>query len=197
MSVNTLDYYNNNADVFAKGTIDVEMHTLQDKFLSYLDKGSFVLDLGCGAGRDSAYFLSKGMRVEAVDGSEKLVEIATVNTSLPVRHLLFENLDYKDVFDGIWACASLLHVKKDDIKEILNKCFMALKVNGIFYLSFKQGNFEGERNGRYFSDYTLDEIESILSSFDNNIVLDGFITKDARPDRTESWVNVIVKKVRG
>lgn len=191
----TLDYYNDNASRFVEGTIDVSMTCIQDKFLSFMSAQSVILDLGCGSGRDSLYFKNRGFRVEAIDGSEELVKIARKTTGLPVRKLLFSELDYCNNFDGIWACASLLHVPKAEIVPILDKCFLALKKRGIFYLSFKKGDFEGIRNGRYFSDYTQLEVDKLLNGFNNNEILASFITKDARPDRTEEWVNVIVRKL--
>ena len=195
MNNETIDYYNNNAVKFATGTINVDMSTIQNKFLSYLKNEGRILDLGCGAGRDTKYFMSKGYSVEAVDGSEELCKMASEYTGIKVRHLYFENLDYENEFDGIWACSSLLHVPSAELKNVLQRCFKAMKKDGVFYLSFKEGSNEGLRNGRYFTDLTAEKITALLSEIGyDNKVEELFITQDARPDRDLKWVNVIVRK---
>lgn len=195
MNDKTLSFYDDNAELYAEGTFKVDIGSIQEEFLSYLKKGDCILDLGCGAGRDSLYFLNQGYRVVAVDGSKELCRIASRITGLEVRNLLFSDLDYKDTFDGIWACASLLHVPSEELPDVLNKCFAALKAGGIFYLSFKKGSFEGERDGRYFSDLEEEKIREILSSlgYDNKIEK-LFITDDAR-GREEKWVNILARKI--
>lgn len=91
-SSTTLDYYNQNAQSFATGTVSVDFHETQDRFLKLLDKGSLVLDFGCGSGRDTKYFLEHGMHVEATDGSEELCRIASDYAGIPVKQMLFQEL---------------------------------------------------------------------------------------------------------
>lgn len=119
----TIDYYENNADLFADSTIDVAFSDVQDRFLSLLPKNGYILDFGCGSGRDTKYFLSKGYTVDAADGSEKLCEIARKNTGIDVRHLLFSELDEDAKYDGIWACASILHLTKHEIHKLFEACY--------------------------------------------------------------------------
>ena len=107
----TITYYNKNADAFIEGTINVDMTDIQMRFLATIPKESKILDLGCGSGRDSKFFASLGYHVIPVDGSPELCEKASEYTGLPVRCLLFEDLDYNSEFDAVWACASLLHVE--------------------------------------------------------------------------------------
>ena len=76
--------------------------------------------------------------------------------------MLFQNLDEEDQYDGIWACSSILHLPKDELKIVLNKMSRALRANGIIYTSFKYGNFEGERNGRFFTDFTLEIFKDFI-----------------------------------
>ena len=107
-STPTLDYYNQNAQSFATGTVSVDFHETQDRFLKLLDKGSLVLDFGCGSGRDTKYFLEQGFYVDATDGSEEMCHIASNYTGIQVRRLLFEELDENKKYDGIWL--SLIHI---------------------------------------------------------------------------------------
>ena len=115
---------------------------------------SYILDFGCGSGRDTKYFLEHGYWVDAVDGSVELCRIASEFTGIEVRQMLFQELQEKEKYDGIWACASVLHVPKIELANILQKMCNAVKTDGIIYTSFKYGDFEGERSGRFFSDFT-------------------------------------------
>ena len=98
----TLAYYNTNAHRFTSDTLDVEFSDIQDSFLALLPPGSLILDFGCGSGRDSRYFLQKGFQVEACDGSEEMVKAASQNTGIPVKKMLFSELDETDRYDGIF-----------------------------------------------------------------------------------------------
>ena len=161
MDINkTLTYYNTNAHRFTSDTLDVEFSTIQDSFLAQLPAGALILDFGCGSGRDSRYFLQKGYRVEACDGSEEMVKAATRNAGIPVKKMLFSELNEENRYDGLFACASILHVPSKDLPDIFTRMKKAVKKGGILYVSFKYGTFEGIRNGRYFTDLTEDAQES-------------------------------------
>ena len=126
----TLKYYNENAQSFASGTVSVKFTEVQDKFLEKLNSDAYILDFGCGAGRDTKYFLSRGYQVDAVDGSEQLCRIASEYTGIKVRQMLFQELDEKEKYDGIWACASILHLPKKQLREVLENMYAALKSEG-------------------------------------------------------------------
>lgn len=191
----TIEYYENNAADFASSTIDVPMEINQERFLEKLEKGAYILDFGCGAGRDTKYFLSKGYRVDATDGSEELCKIASKNTGINVRRLLFTELCEKDLYDAIWACSSILHLDRRTLAEVFDKMHSSLKDNGIVYTSFKYGEFEGYRNGRYFIDFTKETFSSFLSECGLFSLVDEWVTSDARPGRgDEKWLNLILRK---
>ena len=191
----TLKYYNENAQSFASGTVSVKFTEVQDKFLEKLNPDAYILDFGCGAGRDTKYFLSRGYQVDAVDGSEQLCRIASEYTGIKVRQMLFQELDEKEKYDGIWACSSILHLPKNELKAVFMKMFKALKEDGIIYTSFKYGDFEGERNGRYFTDFTEKTFEEFVGEIDNLQLKEEWITGDVRPGRgEEKWLNVILQK---
>ena len=117
----TLDYYNAKAKDFVSDTLDVAFTEIQDIFLEYIPNGGTVLDFGCGSGRDTKYFLSKGYDVVATDGSEELCKIASEYAGVQVKQMLFEELNAIEEFDGIWACASILHVEKKQLPDIMKK----------------------------------------------------------------------------
>lgn len=194
-STPTLDYYNQNAQSFATGTVSVDFHETQDRFLKLLDKGSLVLDFGCGSGRDTKYFLEHGMRVEATDGSEELCRIASDYAGIPVKRMLFQELKETEKYDGIWACSSILHLPKQELKAVLMKMVDALKEQGIIYTSFKYGDYEGERNGRYFTDFTEDAFRDFVVDIAEIQIEEVWITGDVRQGRNEEkWLNLIMRK---
>ena len=137
MANNTLNYYNQNADTFFSGTVSVDFTQTQNKFLNYLNVGDYILDFGCGSGRDTKYFMEAGMKVDAIDGSEEMCRIASEYTGIEVQQMLFQELNAHDKYDGIWACASILHLPKNELKSVLQKMATALKKHGIIYASFK------------------------------------------------------------
>lgn len=113
----TLCYYNQNAKAFVQDTKDVPFSDIQNRFLSLLKPHARILDLGCGSGRDALAFMKAGFATEAADGSEEMVRLCR-KAGINARQMLFEELDAKDAYDGIWACASLLHCTKDELKQI-------------------------------------------------------------------------------
>ena len=194
MKNKTLDYYNKNADNFVANTISVDFKKTQDRFLDKLQEKR-ILDFGCGSGRDTKYFLEKGYEVDAVDGSEELCKAASKYTGIQVRQMLFQELAELNRYDGIWACSSILHLSKDELRIVFPKMLDALCSNGIIYTSFKYGEFEGERNGRFFTDFTIETFSEFISDIDNIKMEEDWITGDVRPGRgEEKWLNLILRK---
>lgn len=191
----TLGYYNKNARMFSDDTKDITFRVIQDKFLSYLGPGSRILDFGCGSGRDTRYFLSKGFYVDALDGSEEMVKIATENTKIPVQKMLFQELDSVQLYDGIWACSSILHLTSDELSDVLQKIWKALADHGILYTSFKYGEEEGIRKGRFFNNMTECKWNCLLEKLNLFETESQWVSNDARPLRgEEKWLNVILRK---
>ena len=191
----TLDYYNQNASQFASGTMNAEMMDVQDSFVKYLPSKSRILDFGCGSGRDTKYFLDKGFLVDATDGSVELCRLASEFTGISVRQMLFSELDTIDVYDGIWACSSILHCPKAELEDVFHKMICALKDGGIIYTSFKYGEFEGERHGRYFTDFTEETFREFILKFPELKIVEECVSADVRPGRDdERWLNLILRK---
>ena len=191
----TLDYYDSSGEQFVRDTLEIDFHEIQDEFLSYLKKGAKILDFGCGSGRDAKYFLDKGYSVEALDGSETLCRLAAKYAGIPVRHQLFQELEEKDRYDGIWACASVLHVKKTELPDVFQRLTRALRPGGILYVSFKYGEFEGFRGGRYFTDFQEDSFRNWAGQFSTLEEEKMWITRDARRERSgERWLNIILRR---
>ena len=191
----TIEYYNQNADMFAQGTRLVDFTIVQERFRKMLPVGSRILDFGCGSGRDTKYFLEKGYQVAATDGSAELCRLAGSFTGIKVKEMLFQELDEIGVYDGIWACSSILHLPKQELLPVIRKMCDALKDNGVIYTSFKYGDFEGERNGRYFTDFTEDTFDKFIKVIQELTIEEEWITSDVRPGRgEEKWLNLILRK---
>ena len=191
----TINYYNLNAKKFIENTQNADMHLTQDKFLQLLPESASILDFGCGSGRDTKYFLEKGYQVVATDGSAELCRLASSFTGIKVKEMLFQELDEIGVYDGIWACSSILHLPKQELLPVIQKMCIALKDNGVIYTSFKYSNFEGERNGRYFTDFTEDTFREFIKVIPELMIEDQWITLDVRPGRgEEKWLNLILRK---
>ena len=192
---NTINYYNQNAENFIANTQNADMHPTQERFLRLLDANTSILDFGCGSGRDTKYFLEKGYQVTATDGSAELCKLASEFTGIKVKEMLFQELDAINQYDGIWACSSILHLSKKELLPVIQKMCEALKDNGIIYTSFKYGDFEGERNGRYFTDFTEKTFREVIEKVPELTIEEHWITSDVRPGRgEEKWLNLLLRK---
>lgn len=188
----TLNYYNDHAQEYFESTVNADMSECRNRFLKYLTPGSYILDAGCGSGRDSKFFLSEGYRVKAIDGSEEMCKFASQYLSQEVECLDFKELEFHNQFDGIWACASLLHVNKNDIQDVINRLHSALKEGGTLYASFKVGNGERTENGKYYNDLTKDDITRLFKDYET---LELWCSDDVRKNISNKWINIIAKTV--
>ena len=191
----TLDYYELNAEDFVTQTRMLPFAGVQNRFLMKLPQGGHILDFGCGSGRDTRCFLKQGFQVTATDGSEKMCRLASAFTGIPVKHMRFQDLDEKNVYDGIWACASILHLHRDELPAVLARMRGALKNRGLIYASFKYGDFEGMAGGRYFTYFTWKGMQDLVAGIPNLEIEEVWLTPDARPERADQqWLNCTIRK---
>lgn len=190
----TIEYYDSNADGYYDSTVNLDMSAQYSMFEKRLYAGAHILDLGCGSGRDAKYFLDQGYEVTAIDGSEKICKKASALTGIEVRNILFQDLDYIEEFDGVWACASLVHVNSEELPEILKKISASLKDDGILYASFKMGDFSGERDGRYYTDLTEESITKLINMIPEFSIQESAISDDIRDGMDNQWISVIAIK---
>lgn len=191
----TINYYNENAKTFVEGTVSVDFSDIQTKFINKLNDNAKILDFGCGSGRDTKFFLENGFDVEAIDGSEELCKFASEYTGINVKHMYFQQLDEVSKYDAVWACSSILHLSYDELIDVMKKIVDSLKPNGLFYTSFKYGDFEGDRNGRYFINMDETRISSLLENIEHLQIEEMWITTDVRPNRgEEKWINIFMRK---
>lgn len=190
-----MDFYNQEAKSFFERTVDIDMSPIYGRFTPLLSKEAHILDAGCGSGRDAKAFRSMGYKVAAVDASAELARLAEAYSGVPVRVCRFQELADQEIFDAVWACASLLHVREAELPQVFANIWQALKPGGVFYFCFKYGSGERVKDGRHFTDANEQRIESWLSELPNLTIIDMWRSDDQRQDAELGWMNALIKKI--
>jgi len=191
----TIDYYQNKAQEYAAETLNISMHEAYRKFFRYACADGKLLDIGCGSGRDSVYFIKQGYEVVATEPTPALCDIASANTGLNVLNTTFQTLNFNDEFDGIWCCASLLHVPRVELPPVINNLVQSLKQNGVLYISVKKGNGEQDIAGRHFTFFTEHNLADAVLRHSNMSLVDAWQNSDYRSGESNTcWLNFIFLK---
>lgn len=191
----SVDFYDKNAGSFIDQTACVDMSSLYERFCGLLPKGGSILDAGSGSGRDSLAFSRMGYEVEAFDASKEMVDATLRRAGVPTCLMSFQDIQLNRKFDGIWACASLLHVPRIELINVLNQLSRHLHPNGVLYASFKYGDTEREKDGRYFNDLNEELLNKHLANVESLELLEVWKTSDRRQERSsETWLNCILEK---
>ena len=192
----TLKYYERNAESYFNATRDADLSALYERFTRRLPRGAHILDAGSGSGRDTLAFLRRGYVVGAFDSSSALSELSTRLTGVQTRVLRFQELEDEDQYDGIWACASLLHVPEAELPDAIARLVRALKPGGLLYMSFKHG--AGERvteDGRFFTDMTNSRLRCLLHDLPGVKLEELWITAgEGKFQGHGEWLNALVSK---
>lgn len=192
----TVTFYNKTAQEFYNNTVNVDMSEHYRRFEKYLLPENRILDVGCGSGRDSQYFLGKGYKVDAFDASEEMVKLSTKLTGLSVKHAKFEDVEFDVLFNGLWASAALLHVDRGSIMDVLRRLAAMLYEDGVLFMSFKYGDKVYEKDDRLFNCYDESSFSEMISSIPGLSILELYRTEDVRDERiNEYWLSAIVEKV--
>jgi len=192
--MSNIPFYNSNHIDYINRTYPLDMSASYLMFLKHMTKDGHILDLGCGSGRDSEYFLSKGYTVTSMDGSKELIEHCRTYLKSTIVHDTFETFKSTHLFDGIWACASLLHVDRPNINAIVTKYIGMLKKGGVFFMSFKSLDQDFDYDGRHFTCFTPKTFKEFLHSFDHIQVL-GIRESDGVQSDNMTWVSAVIKKI--
>jgi SAM-dependent methyltransferase len=188
------------AQAYADSTREADLSHLRSRFLSHIPKSSdpppHLLDLGCGSGRDALAFRQVGYRVTALEPSPAMAELARGFAGVPVRELRAQSLEDAEAYDGIWACASLLHVPWDELPDVFRRLERALRPGGTLYVSFKLGESDWtSEDGRHFTDMTEDRLRDRVSSGSRLRMVEVWETPDGRPGRgDELWLNALLRR---
>ncbi len=188
-----LDYYEKNARTFVESTLQVDMWPLYQRFLPLLPENAHILDAGCGSGRDAKYFIEHGYQVTAFDASAEIAALAEKEIGQPVQVQCLQDIQYQNQFDGVWACASLLHVPAEELPDVFRRLVHALKPNGVIYCSFKYGQGEYEKEGRRFTYMDDAGLQALLEGIGELSIKELWVTADRRPEREhEQWLNGVL-----
>ncbi len=197
ISDKTIAFYNDPKNLYAESTVNADMSEAYSHFLKYLPAEATIMDLGSGSGRDSLYFLKRGFKVVPVDGSQEMCEKTSKLIGYKAQNVTFQKLNYENCFDGVWACASLLHVSILELPDVLNRIARALKTNGVLYASWKHGDSEHVDivSGRFFCDMNEERINKILNSTPFFDLIEIWLSADVREEyKTQAWINIIARK---
>lgn len=191
----SISFYEANADWFFRRTVNVDMSATHSRFLGFLKPGAAVLDAGCGSGRDARVFRDLGFKVTAIEAAPGLAALAQAHIGLPVEVMTFDQIAWRDTFDGIWACASLLHVPASDLPATLARLRDALVPGGILWASFKLGTEERMEADRHFTDFDEKRMMDLLAGVSDLSLIETWTTSDSRDDFShQSWLNVTCRK---
>lgn len=195
--MHSIGYYDKNSKDFHDRTINADVQDLYQKFLKHVPNQARILDAGCGVGRDSKFFLNKGYDVLAFDGSLEMVKLTSKLIGRDALHMLFQDMNFSNEFDAVWANASLLHVPYENLRRMIQNFHKALLPSGILFASFKYGTFMRRTQERIFFDMDEASIEPYLKGL--FIPLEIWKSPDTRstvassPDK--SWLNFIARRI--
>jgi SAM-dependent methyltransferase len=191
----TLGHYNQNAEAFWNGTKDHDVTQNYQAFLAPFpkDKKLDILDIGCGPGRDVAYFKSLGHRPVGLDGSEVFCSMARQHTGCLILHQKFLGLELPGhTFDGIFANACLFHVPSQELPRVLADLYTALRPGGILFLSNPRGNDEGWSEQRY-GHYMQFETSKLFLETAGFEVLDHYYRPPGKPIHEQPWLAIVAQ----
>lgn len=188
------EYYEINAKQYAEKTFSADMSEQYQRFLPLLKEGATILDIGSGSGRDACYFQKTGYQATALEPSTHLCEEIQKVFSGTIIHSDIQHYQPEQQFDGIWACASFLHLQEKEILGFFGKINCFLHDHGIIYLSGKNGISTGKANdGRYFLEFTEQLAENILMTNEQVKLEQLWYTKDVTGRKDFRWMNMIFK----
>jgi SAM-dependent methyltransferase len=178
--------------------VNLDVENLYAPFLALLPVGAHILDAGCGSGRDTKTFSERGYQVTAFDATPEMVALATQYTGQQIGLMRFQEMEYVEQFDGVWTCASLLHVPLAELPMVFERFITALKPGGYWYMSFKYGEGEKQRGIRLFTDFTEVTLPAFLTGFEQLKLVKIGSNQDTRPlrDEEERWLSALVQKQR-
>lgn len=191
----SIGWYEDNAEGFFARSIDAAILTEQRAFADLLPPGGRVLDAGCGSGRDAKLFREWGFDVTATEAAPRLATLARAHAGVDVQVMTFDEMDWSDAFDGVWTCASLLHVPREGLPGTLRRLRRALKPGGVWFMSFKYGDQDRVVDGRHFTDLDEAGARRLLADVGGLDLLSMWVSSDVRPGRShERWLGFFCRR---
>ncbi|MCR5420779.1 MAG: class I SAM-dependent methyltransferase [Lachnospiraceae bacterium] len=190
----TINYYDKHASQYFERTSQVDLVALYKEFLKYIPEGGRIMDLGCGSGRDVKWFREHDYDAYGLDASEELVKIARNQFDIPVEVGLIEEWVADEVFDGIWCCASLMHLDDMSFDKFLSNLRCNLRLGGALFISVKEGIDSGvSEDGRYFRDFNDEALNAFISHYRGLRIEKVWYTTDKLYRESFRWLNAIIR----
>jgi protein-L-isoaspartate O-methyltransferase len=191
----SIAFYEENAEAFFARSVEADMVHGWTEFTALLPPGARVLDAGCGSGRDALAFHRLGFEVTAIEAAGALAALARRHTGLPIQVMTFDQVAWREAFDGVWACASLLHVPRAGLPGTVRRLRDALVAGGVLWMSFKYGSKEREAGGRRFTDMDEASGETLVADVGGLELIGRSVSGDVRGDRAdERWLTLICRR---
>jgi cyclopropane fatty-acyl-phospholipid synthase-like methyltransferase len=191
----SIEFYEQNAEDFFRRSVDADMTRGREEFTALLKPGARLLDAGCGSGRDALAFSRAGFQVTAIEASSSLAALARAHTGLPIEVMTFDQVDWRDRFDGVWACASLLHVARAELASVVRRLRDALAPGGVFWMSFKYGAEERRAGERCFMDLDETGAHALLAEAGGLALISLHVTEDVRVERSgDRWLSILCRR---
>lgn len=188
----TICWYDHHAQEYAEQTRQVDLNGIRGRFLRHIPKYGEILDVGCGAGRDLRYFLEQGREAVGLDPSEKMAKLAAEYAGASVHQCRVQEFKPEKRFDGIWACASLVHVPRKELPDVFDQLSGWLRYRGALYTSFRMG--EVQRSKRFFNDVNQEEAADLVRSVEDLVCREIWLTDDSRGRSGVKWINILADR---
>ena len=192
----SIQFYEDNAEDFFRRSVDADMAKSRAAFTAVVKPSGRVLDAGCGSGRDTLALAKQGFQVSSIEASAKLAALAIEHTGMQIQVMTFDQIAWRETFDGVWACASLLHIPRADLPAAVVRLRDAMVPGGVLWMSFKYGTQERCANARHFTDFDEAGAGTLLATVGGVELIEMVVTDDAREDRPgERWLSVLCRKL--
>lgn len=191
----TIRFYDLHAEVYANKTVFLDLTDAYAQFREFVPSGR-ILDAGCGAGRDTRFFIENGYVVIAFDASREMVRKCQEYPHAYCLQRSFSEITFKEEFDGVWACASLLHLPRDKARLAVTRLTTSLKPEGVMFVSVKHGEGNRWEKDRYFEFYNDETIHRL---FDHDprlklIKLWNSTAPDLNGGGEVKWLNALLRR---
>jgi len=191
----SIAFYEQNAEDFFRRSVDADMARGHGEFTALLEPGARVLDAGCGSGRDALAFSRAGFQVTAIEAAPNLAALARAHAGLPIQVMTFDQIDWQGAFEGVWACASLLHVPRAELASAVRRLRDALTPGGVFWMSFKYGTGERQAGERTFTDLDESGARALLAEVGGLSLTSLHVTEDVRAERSgDRWLSILCRR---
>ena len=191
----TLAYYNREAEAYIRETAGLDMTPHLERFARLIPPGGHILDLGCGSGRDSRWFLDNGFTVTAMEPSPEIARRASRYLDREVKTECAQQLTAHDDYDGIWACASLLHIPTSQMPDTLGRIAAALKPGGTLYISIRNGESGiWDQRGRYITPIPFSRFSSMVTAVPGLTITTSYESHSVAAGGHDTWLNLLVQK---